>query len=91
MGTKSGADDAGNLGLGDRVDALEALEGMGVLDASPVANLAAAQGLDHRAGFLLSMVDGHTTVRDLIDISGMPVDDVASLIKQLFDAGALEV
>ncbi len=77
-------------GPGDGVDPLAALESMGVLDLSPTADLAAARGLDHRAGFLLSMVDGHTTVRDLIDISGMPVDEVCTLIKDLFDAGALD-
>lgn len=29
-------------------------------------------GLDHRAGFVLSCIDGHTTFADVLDLSGMP-------------------
>jgi hypothetical protein len=28
--------------------------------------------LDHRAGFLLSLVDGGSSIEELLDISGMP-------------------
>jgi len=39
--------------------------------------------LDHRAGFLLSMIDGVSTVRDLLDVCGMPSDEGLALIHDL--------
>lgn len=39
--------------------------------------------LDHRAGFLLSLVDGHSTVEDILDISGMPRLDALRLMYTL--------
>src|SRR5260221_7676125 len=30
--------------------------------------------LDHRAGFLLSLIDGHSTVEAVLDMCGMPHD-----------------
>jgi hypothetical protein len=42
--------------------------------------------LDHRAGFLLSMVDGISSVDDLLDVSGMPRLDAMRIICELLDA-----
>lgn len=40
--------------------------------------------LDHRAGFLLSLVDGNSSVEELLDISGMPRLDALRIIYSLF-------
>ncbi len=41
--------------------------------------------MDHRAGFLLSLVDGHSNIEDIIDISGMPRFDALRIIVELLD------
>jgi hypothetical protein len=49
---------------------------LGPLNQRPEVGVSADQlrwlSLDHRAGFLLSMIDGSSTVEELLDISGMP-------------------
>jgi hypothetical protein len=39
-----------------------------------------AAALDHRAGFLLSRIDGCTTLEDLLDVAAMPRFDALRLI-----------
>jgi hypothetical protein len=39
--------------------------------------------LDHRAGFLLAHMDGATSLRTIIDISGMPQNELTNLIEVL--------
>ncbi len=46
-------------------------------------------GLDHRAGFLLSLVDGTTTVEEVVDLSGMPRHEALRLLAELLDGGAI--
>jgi hypothetical protein len=41
--------------------------------------------LDHRAGFLLSLVDGSSTIEELLDISGMPRLDALRILFGLLD------
>jgi len=41
--------------------------------------------LDHRAGFLLSLVDGGSTVDQILDMSGMPRLDALRIMYQLLD------
>jgi hypothetical protein len=41
--------------------------------------------LDHRAGFLLSLVDGSLTLEEILDISGMSRLDALRLMFTLFD------
>jgi hypothetical protein len=41
--------------------------------------------LDHRAGFLLSLIDGGLTVDQILDISGMPRLDALRIMYQLLD------
>ncbi|MEZ4248850.1 MAG: hypothetical protein R3B99_11480, partial [Polyangiales bacterium] len=48
-------------------------------------------GLDHRAGFLLSRVDGHNTIEDLVDISGMPRLEALKTLVELLDVGAIRL
>jgi len=41
--------------------------------------------LDHRAGFVLSLIDGSSTVEELLDISGMNRLDALRILYTLFD------
>jgi hypothetical protein len=45
--------------------------------------------LDHRGGYVLSLIDGRLSVRDLIDVSDLPKADTSSLLAELLTAGAL--
>jgi hypothetical protein len=45
--------------------------------------------LDHRAGFLLAMIDRGTTVDDLLDVSGMPRLDALRILCDLLDQKVL--
>lgn len=47
--------------------------------------------LDHRAGFILSMIDGISSVDDLLDISGMPRLDALRIVCELLDAKAISL
>lgn len=47
--------------------------------------------LDHRAGFLLSYVDGQTSVDELLDLSGMDALDTLSLLASLVEQGVLAI
>jgi hypothetical protein len=48
-------------------------------------------GLDHRAAFLLSRVDGEQSLADLVDVSGMPALEALKTLVELLDLGALEL
>ena len=45
--------------------------------------------LDHRAGFLLSRVDGASTIEELLDIAGMPRLDVLKILATLREQRAI--
>ncbi len=47
--------------------------------------------LDHRSGFLLSLVDGSSTVEELLDISGMPALDALRILAELTGQGILRM
>ena len=51
----------------------------------------AAAPIDHRAGFLLAHVDGVTTVAGLVDICGMPEDQVNEILDRLRRLGIVAV
>jgi hypothetical protein len=51
----------------------------------------AAHGLDHRAAFLMSRMDGMLTVSDLLDIAGMPRFDALRLMAALRRAQAVDL
>jgi tetratricopeptide (TPR) repeat protein len=51
----------------------------------------AAHGLDHRAAFLMSRMDGMLTVGDLLDIAGMPRFDALRLVAALRRAQAVDM
>jgi hypothetical protein len=46
-------------------------------------------GLDHRAGFLLSRIDGQASLEEVLDVSGMPRLEALRTLVELCDAGAL--
>lgn len=46
-------------------------------------------GLDHRAGFLLSRVDGEHSVEQLVDVSGMPRLEALKTLVELLELGAI--
>lgn len=68
---------------------------IGSLDRVPVSALKDADlrwlGLDHRAGFVLSRVDGKATVEELADICGMPRMEVFKTLIELLNQGAISV
>jgi hypothetical protein len=47
--------------------------------------------LDHRTGFLLSRIDGETTVNELLDVSGMPALDALRILYELMQQEVLEI
>lgn len=48
-------------------------------------------GLDHRAAFLLSRIDGAHSIEEIIDVSGMPRLEALKTLVELRDLGALAV
>jgi hypothetical protein len=60
------------------------------LEATPRIVMSSEQirwlSLDHRTGFLLSLIDGHTTIEELVDISGMSRFDVIRTLSELIDS-----
>ncbi len=47
--------------------------------------------LDHRAGFLLSLMDdGSMDLETLIEVSGMPRGDVLAIVQELHDATVID-
>ena len=48
-------------------------------------------GLDHRAGFFLSRVDGQTTVEELLDLSAMPRLESLKTLVELLESGAVRL
>lgn len=60
---------------------------IGPLDRIPNVTVARDQmrwlSIDHRAGFVLSLVDGVSTVEMLLDVSGMPTLDALRILSEL--------
>jgi len=46
--------------------------------------------LDHRAGFLLSLMDGAMDLDTMVEIAGMPRGDVLRLVRDLFESGVVD-
>jgi hypothetical protein len=45
--------------------------------------------LDHRAGFLLSLMDGTLDLESAVDVSAMPRADALRAARELFEAGVI--
>ena len=60
---------------------------IGPLDRVPVVLVAAEQlrwlSIDHRAGFLLSHIDGVSNLEMILDVSGMPLFDALKILCEL--------
>jgi hypothetical protein len=62
---------------------------LGSLDQVPRVSVEADRlrwlSLDHRAGFLLSLIDGFSSLEELLDISGMPRFEALKILCDLLD------
>jgi hypothetical protein len=47
--------------------------------------------LDHRAGFVLSLMDGTLEIDTLVEVSGMPRDEVLRIVRDLYDSGVVDM
>jgi len=45
--------------------------------------------LDHRAGFLLSCVDGYSTLEEILDVAGMPASDALAILDDLLEKNVI--
>lgn len=77
------------LALAERVSARERVP----LDSVPVVTVTReallALPLDHRAGFMLTRIDGTSKVKAILDIAAMPSDEALALLGTLETLGAL--
>jgi hypothetical protein len=68
---------------------------IGSLDRVPKLAMSMHQvqslALDHRAGFLLSRVDGDSSLDALLDVVGMPRVEALRIVAELVDAGVLRL
>jgi hypothetical protein len=46
--------------------------------------------LDHRDGFLLSLMDGAIDLDTIVEVAGMPRGEVIRLVRELFEAGVID-
>jgi hypothetical protein len=60
---------------------------LGPLDRVPIVVVPRAQmrwfSMDHRAGFVLSLIDGASTIEMILDVSGMPKLDALRILQEL--------
>jgi hypothetical protein len=68
--------------------------GRGVLKSSvPLLTVSFAElrtmPLDHRAGFLISLIDGASTVEMILDMSGMPENEALSILGSFAQQGII--
>ena len=70
------------------------LERIGPLSRTPVLDVPLAElanlDLDHRAGFLLSQIDGFLTFEDLLDLSAMPRLETIVVLADLLDRAIIK-
>lgn len=45
--------------------------------------------LDHRAGFVLTHIDGRTDLQSVIDLTGLPEQETLAIVASLLSLGAL--
>ena len=68
---------------------------VGPLDRVPIVVVPEGEirwlGLDHRAGFLLSRIDGTSTFEEVIDMSGMPRLEALKTMVEMLEAGAIAI
>ncbi len=64
-------------------------QGIPVLATSPSS--LAGQDMDHRAGFLMSLIDGTMTIEQLTDVAGMPRFETMRILAVLLRAKAIQL
>jgi hypothetical protein len=47
--------------------------------------------LDHREGFILSRVDGRSTIETILDVCAMPADEALDIIESLVERGIIDL
>ena len=47
--------------------------------------------LDHRAGFVLSLMDGTLDIDTLVEVAGMPREEVLRIVRDLYDSGVVDI
>jgi hypothetical protein len=47
--------------------------------------------LDSRSGFVVSLLDGRTTVEELLDLSSMPVEETLAIVEDLRLRGIIQL
>jgi HD-GYP domain-containing protein (c-di-GMP phosphodiesterase class II) len=71
------------------------LETLGSLDRVPRVKVATADlgklALDHRAGFVLTFVDGASSIETILDASGLPRLELLRILRDLVRAGVVVV
>jgi hypothetical protein len=71
------------------------LERLGSREAVPYVAVArrelVALALDHWTGFVLSLVDGATSVEDILDVSPMPEHEALHVLDQLQERGLIKI
>ncbi len=68
------------------------LRRLGPVSAVPaIVSGAARSGLDHRAGFLLTFVDGVSSVEDILDASGLSRIDALHVLADLLTKGVIVI
>ncbi len=65
-------------------------EGASVPSLAVAAKSWRAASLDHRAGYLVSLLDGATTLETLLDICGMPPNEALLLLDGLVQRGLVQ-
>jgi hypothetical protein len=73
------------------VDEKKHAERIGSLEGCPVLAISPEElvrrNIDHRAGFLLSRVDGQSSVEDILDVCAMPRTDALRILGDLIEDG----
>ncbi len=68
---------------------------IGEMSKAPEVRMASDEiiwlNLDHRAGFLLSMIDGQTSYEDIMAVAGLPQLDVLRILVQLLQEKVIDV
>ena len=47
--------------------------------------------IDHRAGFLLGVIDGMQTLEEILDVCAMPAAEALEVVKRLVDLGVIAI
>jgi hypothetical protein len=77
------------MALADRIRARERIPLTAVPVVTVTMDALMKLPLDHRAGFMLTRIDGVSNVQNIIDISAMPFEEAMQLLEKLLTVGAL--